>query len=137
MSGAARIGMDGPVGAFCWSDLAATDAQAAAAFYERMFGWRPSEQAANGGRFTRLRLDRRDVGSLYQLQRAALEAGVGSHWTPYVRVADAHGAAHRAASLGGRVLVRPFEVAGIARIALVEDGVGAPLGLWEALDPPR
>ena len=40
----------------------------------------------------------------------------------------------RVASLGGRVLVAPFDVQGIARIALIEDAVGAVVGLWQ---PPR
>jgi predicted enzyme related to lactoylglutathione lyase len=40
----------------------------------------------------------------------------------------------RPSSLGGKVIVAPFEVAGVARIALIEDAVGALLGLWEAID---
>jgi predicted enzyme related to lactoylglutathione lyase len=120
------------VGRFCWTDLAATDAQAAAAFYEKFLGWRAETQAANGGHFVRLRLDERDVGSLYQLASPALEAGAASHWMPYVRVSDAKESARRAEVLGGRVLVGPFEVTGVARIAVIADGVGAPLGLWEA-----
>ncbi|HSN19806.1 MAG TPA: VOC family protein [Usitatibacter sp.] len=126
--------METPVGRFCWIDLAASDAQVAKVFYERMFGWRSSEQAANGGHFIRLRLDGHDVGSLYPLRRAELERGASSHWMPYVRVADADDAARRAAALGGRIVVRPFEVSGVARIAVIADAVGALLGLWQALD---
>lgn len=126
--------MDPCVGRFCWTDLAASDAEAAASFYERMFGWTSSEQSANGGRFTRLRLGAEEVASLYQLRRAQLDRGIPSHWTPYVAVADVREAARRASSLGGRVIVEPFEVAGVARIALIEDAVGAHLGLWEAIE---
>ena len=118
-------------GRFCWVDLAASDAEAAKVFYGRLFGWSSREQPANGGRFTRLRLSGRDVGSLYQLKREHLERGVPSHWTPYVRVDGVDEAAQRAASLGGEVIVRPFAVAGVARIALILDSVGAPVGLWE------
>jgi predicted enzyme related to lactoylglutathione lyase len=125
--------METPEGHFCWADLAATDAQAAGDFYERLFGWRPERQAANGGHFVRLRLGGRDVGSLYQLGREALESGAASHWLLYVHVTDVEEAARRAESLGGRTLVRPFEVSGVARIAVIADAVGAPLGLWEPL----
>lgn len=45
--------------------------------------------------------------------------------------------APRIAALGGRILVAPFEVEGIARIALIEDAVGAVLGLWQAPSPGR
>jgi predicted enzyme related to lactoylglutathione lyase len=120
-------------GRFCWVDLAASDAEAAKVFYGRLFGWSSREQPANGGRFTRLRLSGRDVGSLYQLERKHLESGVPSHWTPYVRVDGVEEAAQRAASLGGEVIVRPFAVAGVARIALILDSVGAPVGLWESI----
>jgi uncharacterized protein len=120
-----------PAGSFCWVDLAATDASRAVDFYGRLFGWRAQSQAANGGSFVRLSLGHRDVGSLYQLKAAAREAGVPSHWTPYVRVDDAWTACRRAVELGGSVVVEPFVVEGTARIALIVDPGGATLGLWE------
>jgi predicted enzyme related to lactoylglutathione lyase len=119
-------------GRFCWVDLAATDAEKAKAFYGRLFGWSFRDETAHGGSFARLRLADQDVGSLYQLSRGHLARGVSSHWTPYVRVDDIEDAAQRAVLLGGQVLVRPLEVVGIARIALVLDSVGASVGLWES-----
>ena len=120
-------------GQFCWADLAATDADSAKAFYGRLFGWTSCEQLANGGNFTRLRLSDQDVGSIYQLRDAHFDEGVPSHWTPYIRVDDVRDAARRAVSLGGQVLVRPFVVAGIARIGIILDSVGAHVGLWEPI----
>jgi predicted enzyme related to lactoylglutathione lyase len=120
-------------GQFCWVDLAATDATRAASFYRNLFGWLPYEQLANGGRFTRLRLSDRDVGSLYQLRDSQRDRGAASHWTPYIRVDDVGIAAQRAAEFGGQVLVPPFAVSNIARIALITDSVGAHVGLWEAI----
>lgn len=120
-------------GQFCWADLAAHDAERAKAFYAQLFGWRSSVHAANGGSFTQLRHAGRDIGSVYQLRRAQLEQGVPSHWTPYVRVADLEATAARADALGGAVVVRPFAISGVARIALIADAVGAPIGLWESL----
>lgn len=117
-------------GRFCWLDLAARDADEAKAFYSGLFGWSAREQSANGGTFTRLQLAGEDVGSLYQLMPRLLADGVPSHWTPYVRVGDLDRAVQRAASLGGTVLVCPFSVSGIARIALIQDSVGAQIGLW-------
>ena len=118
-------------GSFCWLDLAAADAGAAKRFYADAFGWRFADVRANGGVFTRCRAGDRDIASLYQLGRLELEQGVSSHWTPYLAVADVDAAARRAAFAGGRLVVRPFDVAGIARIALIEDAVGAVVGLWQ------
>ena len=122
---------DAMAGRFCWVDLATPDAPGANAFYREVFGWTAREQPANGGSFTRLRLKDRDVGSLYQLSRAQIEQGVPSHWTSYVGVRDIDDAVRRAVASGGRLMVRPFLVSGVARIALIADVTGAHLGLWE------
>jgi predicted enzyme related to lactoylglutathione lyase len=122
------------IGEFCWADLAAGDAARASAFYADVFGWTAQAQTANGGVFTRLQSNGRDVGSLYQLNRAHLDGGVPSHWTPYVRVGDVDAAVLRVASCGGAVIVKPFAVSGVARIALIADAVGAHVGLWQSSD---
>jgi hypothetical protein len=118
-------------------DLAATDSASAKAFYGRLFGWTCFDQPANGGFFTRLQLAERDVGSLYQLRRGQVADGVPSHWTPYIRVDSISAIAERVPALGGKVLVAPFDVAGIARVALILDSVGAQVGLWEPLGRNR
>jgi uncharacterized protein len=124
---------DQTAGCFCWVDLAASNARQAQDFYGRLFGWTAREDKANGGVFTRLALDGREVGSVYQLQRAHLERGVPSHWTPYVRVHDIDAATRRTATLGGEVMIPPVVVADMARIAIIVDSVGAHLGLWQPL----
>ena len=40
----------------------------------------------------------------------------------------------RAVFRGGKVIVRPFVVSGIAQIALILDSVGAQIGLWEPIE---
>lgn len=126
------------LGAFCWLDLAATDAERAKPFYAQAFGWTFSEQQANGGSFTRCLAGGQDVASLYQLNKAQVERGVPSHWTPYLRVASVEATVRVIAALEGRLVVAPFDVQGTARIALIEDAVGALIGLWQPLrDPSR
>lgn len=120
-------------GAFCWLDLAASDAALAKAFYAQAFGWTFQDERVNGGEITRCHAGGRKVGSMYQLNRTQLHHGVPSHWTPYILVASADAAARRIPSLGGRLVVAPFDVQGVARIALIEDAVGALVGLWQAL----
>jgi hypothetical protein len=120
-------------GRFCWLDLAATDAESAKSFYRNLFGWTSHEQLANGGSFTRLRLCDHDVGSVYQLRETLLDNGMTSHWTPYVRVNDIERAVERARLLGGTIVVAPFVVSGVARIALTLDSVGAIIGMWEPI----
>lgn len=120
-------------GQFCWVDLAASDARKAKAFYGALFGWTAHDEEANGGVFTVLRSQGADVGSLYQLKQSHLDRGVPSHWTPYVRVSDIEETVARAVSLGGELIIPPFVVTGVARIALMLDAVGALLGLWQPI----
>jgi predicted enzyme related to lactoylglutathione lyase len=63
-----------------------------------------------------------------------LDQGVPSHWTPYIRVVNVDDAARRVTPCGGKVIVRPFVVSGVARIALILDSVGAQVGLWEPIE---
>lgn len=119
-------------GRFCWLDLAATDAPRAKAFYAEVFGWSALDQAANGGHFTRLRYRGRDTGTLYQLGSAQRDAGVPSHWTPYIAVTDIEATLRHTERAGGRVVVTPTTIEGVARIAMIEDAVGALVGLWQA-----
>lgn len=120
-------------GAFCWLDLAAGDAGLAKEFYARAFGWTFSEEAALGGHYTRCHVGGRTVGSIYALNRSQLERGVPSHWTPYIGVRSVHAGVELVAAAGGRLLVPALEVPGVARIALVQDAVGALVGLWHAV----
>lgn len=124
-------------GRFCWVDLAATDAASATAFYGELFGWAAKDEPALGGSFTRLSLNGRDVGSLYQLSTRHRDQGVPSHWTPYIEVKDVDATARRVPALGGAVLVPPLTFPGHARIALILDSVGAQVGLWQPIDAHR
>ena len=123
-------------GDFCWLDLAATNEDHARQFYADAFDWTFAEQRANGGRYTHCLAGGRAIGSLYRLRRSDVERGVPSHWTPYVCVESVDASARRVVSCGGRILVAPFVVEAMARIALAEDAVGALIGLWEPARPP-
>ena len=116
---------------FCWVDLAAHDTEIATSFYGTLFGWRAQDQNVNVGHFKRFALGDVDVASLYQLNRRHLADGVPSHWTPYVAVNNVEQTASCAASLGATILVRPFDIAGIARVGLIQDPGGALIGLWQ------
>ena len=56
------------------------------------------------------------------------------HWLHYVRVVDATAASAKVTALGGRVLVEPHLDRQGAKVAVVADPTGAPLGLMEWTD---
>jgi predicted enzyme related to lactoylglutathione lyase len=116
---------------FCWLDLATVNTRKAQAFYADLFGWETQRKRANGGEYLHFLCGGESFASLYQLGPGQIAAGVPSHWTPYVSVADVCETGSKAKALGGQVVVNPFEVDGVARVSLIADATGALIGLWE------
>jgi predicted enzyme related to lactoylglutathione lyase len=103
-------------------------------FYQKLFGWTAHANAVGKGTFGLFQLNNSNIGSVYQLNPRQLEQGTPSHWTPYVAVQSADETASRAANLGATVVIEPFFIPGIARITLLQDPVGALVGLWQRPD---
>jgi uncharacterized protein len=119
-------------GTFSWVDLGTTDAQAAKAFYGRLFGWQGEDMPAGEGMtYTMLRRDGKDVAALYELSDEMRSQGVPPHWACYITVGDADAAARRAGELGGTVAMEPFDVLDAGRMALVQDPQGAMFSVWQ------
>ena len=110
-----------------WIDILQPDPEAAMAFYGALFGWEFAGPGPMGYSVARLR--GRDV------------AGIGSPpaegptptpaWTTYVYVESADGAAEKARSAGGAVLIEAFDVLPAGRLAILADPAGAVFGAWE------
>jgi len=119
-------------GTFCWADLATTDAQAAKAFYGRLFGWDAVDMpAGDDATYTMLRRDGANVAALYQQGDDQREQGMAPMWLSYVSVDAVDALAERVPALAGTVLRRPFDVLQAGRMAVVADPQGAVLLLWQ------
>jgi len=121
-------------GSFSWAELATTDAPAAKKFYTSLFDWGVSESPFGSGPediYTRLQIRGQDVGALYPMQKDQKQQGIPPNWLPYVTVTQADDAAKKANSLGGTVLMEPFDVMEYGRMAVVKDPTGATFAIWE------
>lgn len=117
----------------CWVDTLQPDPDAATAFYAGVFGWEfvgpgpmPGEPA---GQYLVARLRGRDVAGV-----GSQPAGGGPErpsWNTYVHVDSADVAARKAQSVGGSVLVEPFDALPAGRMAVVADPSGALFCVWE------
>jgi uncharacterized protein len=118
-------------GTFCWVDLGTTDPDGAKRFYGELFGWEMEDfPGGDGGTYTVLRVDGKDVGGLYEQPEEQREQGVPPNWASYVSVEDVDESAARAGELGGTVLAEPFDVEG-GRTAVIQDPQGATFALWQ------
>jgi len=123
-------------GTFCWPELATTDQSGAKAFYTELLGWQTEDTPMGDGQvYTMFLLGGRPLGAVYN-QPPEERKMAPPHWNSYISVADADAAAAKAASLGGTVIVAPFEVMEHGRMAILQDPTGAVFCVWQARKHP-
>ena len=118
-------------GTFCWIELATTDAPGAKKYYTSLFGWTTNENDMGGefGIYYIFQKNGRDCAAMYQM--GAQQAGMPPNWMSYVCVSSADAAAEKAKSLGGNVVMPPFDVYDFGRMAVFFDPQGAAFSVWE------
>jgi len=125
------------VGTFCWPELHTTDVPAAKKFYGSLFHWAPNDMPVpEGDPYTMLDLAGQTIGAMTPLQKEQTNAGVPPHWNPYVAVANADETAKKATSLGGTVILPPFDVMDAGRMAVIKDPAGAVFSIWQPMAHP-
>jgi hypothetical protein len=119
-------------GTFCWVDLGCTDAAAAKRFYTGLFGWSFEDRPmGEGAYYTMFFVGGKSVAALYPQDPQQQAQGVPCTWLSYISVENADRMAERTRSLGGTVLMEPFDVLDVGRMAMVQDPTGAVVALWE------
>jgi predicted enzyme related to lactoylglutathione lyase len=69
------------------------------------------------------------------LMKRPMEA-IPPHWLSYVTVANVDATAKKTSDAGGKVMMPPFDVPTVGRIAVIQDPQGAALGVIQPLDKP-
>ena len=123
----AMIELNGP-GQFSWNELLTSDVEGAGTFYAQLFGWQ-SEAMPGGMPYTIFKKNEMFVGGMMKLPMP----GVPPHWLAYVTVENADESAARTAGLGGTIVVPPFDVPNVGRIAVAQDPQGAVFGLFQPM----
>jgi uncharacterized protein len=129
-----RIGAErvNDVGCLCINELTTTDADAARAFYESLFGWTTEtvDTGPGGPLIVSVNNDERLNATI-----SAAQAEEPPHWRPYFTVESTAATLERMRELGGRVLVGPLPIPD-ASIAIALDPQGAVFALFEGrIDP--
>jgi predicted enzyme related to lactoylglutathione lyase len=112
-----------------WIELSTADAEAARAFYARLFGWEidVADDPQYGG---------------YGIARIgeASTAGIGPKQSPdaptvwglYIGTDDVNALTETVKSAGGTILAEPFDVGDQGRMAVFADPTGAVISAWQA-----
>jgi uncharacterized protein len=120
-------------GTFCWPELMTSDQNAAKQFYAAVFGWKINDlDLGKDGVYTIFELDGKDVAAAFTLQPEQRAQGMPPYWGSFVSVANVDESAKRAVSLGGKLMLEPFDVMDKGRMAVVLDPIGATFSLWQA-----
>ncbi len=120
-------------GFFCRIDLSTTDLEGSAAYYAELLGWEVQRVPMEGvGTTATMRLRGREVAAMHPQGELERAQGLPPYWQSYVAVADVDRTAAQVAALGGQVLVEPFDVLALGRMAAVLDPAGAFFSLWQA-----
>jgi len=121
------------VGTFNWPELATTDPIAAKKFYTALFGWQYTDNDMGPqGVYTIFKRDGEDVASVYTMDAGQASTGIPPYWGTYITVESADAAAAKAKSLGGTVIMEPFDVMEHGRMAVITDPQGATFCVWQA-----
>jgi predicted enzyme related to lactoylglutathione lyase len=119
------------VGDASWHELMTTDAPAAMAFYQEVFGWRP-DQVMDLGPMGRYHTFGRSQGHGMlggMMNKPKEMAHVPPNWQIYFRVPDVNAAVERITANGGTILNGPMDVPGGDRVVNAMDPQGAAFGL--------
>ena len=117
-------------GTFNWPELATTDQNAAKKFYTTLFDWQATDDDMGpGGVYTIFKRDGKAVAALYTLKADMRKQGVPPLWGSYISVENADASAAQAKTLGGKVIMEPFDVMEHGRMAVITDPQGAVFAL--------
>ena len=116
------------VGMPVWVDLAATDAGAARAYYEKLFGWKVEVNSdPQYGGYGMAQVDGKDVAGI----GPKMDAQQPSAWSLYIGTDDAEATAKKVEAAGGKVIAPPFDVGDQGRMAVFQDPTGAFISVWQ------
>jgi predicted enzyme related to lactoylglutathione lyase len=112
-------------GSFVWHDLLTKDVAGARRFYGELLGWRFEDTKRGDRPYVIARAGAAPVAGIVDVSGIA---DAGTQWLSYMAVANVDTTVALFQSGGGKVLVQPRDLP-LARVAIVADPQGAPLGL--------
>lgn len=123
--------MANPEGTPIWYELMTTDPEASKAFYDEVIGWTVQDKPAgdmdyrmidsgNNGEF---------VGGVFRLTEQMVAGGAKPTWLFYIGVNDVDASVEKIKAAGGGVMMPPWDVPDVGRMAMVTDPQGIPFYL--------
>lgn len=114
---------------FVHVELNAPDPGKAKEFYTKLFSWQLEDMpntVVPDEAYTMIKVGNGTGGGIMKQV-----PGGPTGWLPYVGVDDIHAATKKAKSLGAKIMKDVTEVKDMGWLSIIQDPVGAILGLWQ------
>jgi len=117
-----------PHGYFHWNELMTRNVEKARAFYHDTLGWEFNSMDMPGGGKYWVAMDAETpIGGLFEMAGSEFD-GVSDHWMAYIAVDDIDKRLEKAKEAGAVVIQEPMDIAGVGRIAMLQEPGGARIG---------
>ena len=120
-------------GRFIWTELLCNDANAAAAFYQRILPWGSQPFSPGSPYLLFTNDDGAPLAGNMPLPAEARAMGTVPHWRAYIGAGDVDAIVAQASRLGARILEPPRDLPAVGRAALLADPEGARFGVYRPL----
>lgn len=115
-------------GHFHWNELMTRDVEAAKRFYGDTIGWTFNGMDMGNNVTYWVCMDGdKPVGGLFDMGGTEFEQA-SPEWMPYLAVDDVDARVKQAEKAGAKIIKPAFDVPGVGRIVMLEDGGGAKIG---------
>jgi predicted enzyme related to lactoylglutathione lyase len=122
-------------GQFYWNELRTRDAERAKAFYAETIGWSfEASPTPDGATYWVATLGGKPVAGLFPLASPRFD-GVPESWMSFLAVDDVDARVARAVGAGAKLVMPVFDVAGVGRIAMLQEPSGAGVGWITPVGP--
>lgn len=125
--------MTNPAGSFIWYELMSPDPDASKAFYDAVMRWTIEPQPAGEMDYRMIVAPDGNVGGVMRLTPEMTSGGARPAWLGYIGVDDVDASVADLTGRGGSVLMPPWDIPGIGRVAMVADQDGVPVYLMRPL----
>ncbi len=106
-------------GQVVWRDLVSPDPNLSSEFYKKVFGWTVKQVGTDDQPYWIFRNNGKPVAGMYKMSNSRKNAG--GEWLPYFSVSSPEDFVSRSRTAGGNIILKPFELSGRGKVALLSD----------------
>src|SRR5699024_6087971 len=119
------------VGDLFWVDLKSLDVEKTKTFYQEWFGWLSRDENWGHRKQTVIYSGTERIGGLTDLRSPVYPSGTRHDASIHILVDQVDADVAKAVEAGGKVLLQPFDLAGMGRMVTLQDQQGAVISVWE------